>query len=246
MVLIPSIDLLNGKCVRLLQGDYGKVTDYGYDPAQIAERFQSAGASRIHVVDLNAAKADGDNRDTIAQIRESFSGVLEVGGGVRSTEDIEALLGIGVDRLIVGTILAKDPNLVQSWIASYGNVFIAGIDARDGMVKVSGWEHDSGLKAVDLARTAKEIGAVGIVYTSISRDGTLAGPDIEGTAEMAEASGLPVILSGGVGSDSDIEDIAAYGADGIVAVITGKAVYEGRIDLEKNLSTFGNAARAGW
>ncbi|MBT3275373.1 MAG: 1-(5-phosphoribosyl)-5-[(5-phosphoribosylamino)methylideneamino]imidazole-4-carboxamide isomerase [Spirochaetales bacterium] len=239
MIVIPSIDLLDGKCVRLLQGDYNKVTDYGDDPAKIAGQFQKAGASRIHIVDLDAARGDANNRSIIRKIRETFTGVLEVGGGVRSELDIKELLDIGVDRLILGTVLAKNPDLVETWVRAFGKVLVAGIDARDGEVKVSGWEKDSGLQAADLSRTAAKIGMISIVYTNIKLDGTLSGPDIEGTAAIAETSGLPVILSGGVSSEDDIERTAAFGCDGITGAITGKAVYEGRIDLEKTLGVYG-------
>lgn len=240
MIVIPSIDILDGKCVRLLQGDYGKVTDYGNLPESIAEGFLAAGAKRIHVVDLDAARGDGNNRDTIGRIRGAFGGLVEVGGGVRSTDDISELLDIGVDRLIVGTVLAKTPDIVGGWIETYGRVFIGGIDARDGMVKVSGWVKDTGLRADELARTAADIGIISIVYTNIKLDGTLTGPDIEGTAAIGDASGLPVIVSGGVSSIDDLHRIAAFNSNAIVGTITGKAVYEGRLDIAAALRLFGD------
>lgn len=240
MIVIPSIDILDGKCVRLFQGDYGKVTDYGDAPDAIASGFHNAGASRLHVVDLDAARGGTSNRDIIRKIRESFAGTIEVGGGIRTDEDIKELLDVGVDRLIVGTILAKEPDRVGSWIQKYGGVFIGGIDARDRMVKVSGWEKDSGLTAVDLAKTAKKLGIISIVHTNISKDGTLSGPDIAGTAEIGDAAELPVIVSGGVSSMDDLDAIAAYGAKHITGVITGKAVYEGKIDIGLALDRYGS------
>jgi len=238
MTVIPSIDILDGGCVRLYQGDYDKVTGYSEVPEDIAGEFQDAGATRLHVVDLDAARGAGHNREVIARIREVFKGTIEVGGGIRSEKDIDELLEVGVDRLIVGTILARSPETVARWISAYSRVFIGGIDARDGMVKVSGWERDSGLRADALAVKAREIGILSIVYTNISLDGTLSGPDIEGTAEVGEASGLPVIVSGGVSGMEDLQRIHDYAAESIVGVITGKAVYEGRIDIKTALTRY--------
>ncbi len=244
MIVIPSIDILDGKCVRLFQGDYGKVTDYGNEPHAIAAGFQEAGASRLHVVDLDAARGGAHNREIIRRIREQFKGTIEVGGGIRAGDDIKELLDAGVDRLIVGTVLAKNPDRVAGWISSFGRVFVGGIDASDGMVKVSGWEKDSGLWADDLAKTAKDLGIISIVYTNIKLDGTLTGPDVEGTAAIGQASGLPVIVSGGVSSLDDIERVKEYGSKNIVGVITGKAVYEGRIDIGVALALYGHDEEA--
>jgi phosphoribosylformimino-5-aminoimidazole carboxamide ribotide isomerase len=244
MIVIPSIDILDGKCVRLFQGDYGKVTDYGDEPHAIAAGFQNAGATRLHVVDLDAARGGETNRSIIRLIREEFKGTIEVGGGIRRSEDIEQLLDVGVDRLIVGTVLAKEPDTVAAWVSSFGAVFVGGIDARDGLVKVSGWEKDSGLRADELAKKARDLGIISIVYTNIQFDGTLTGPDIEGTAAIGEASGLPVIVSGGVSSLEDIERVKIYGSENIVGVITGKAVYEGRIDIGIALNRYGDDTEA--
>ncbi len=238
MTVIPSIDILNGACVRLYQGDYEKVTGYRDAPESAAARFQDAGASRLHVVDLDAARGNGHNRKVVRRIRAAFNGVMQLGGGIRTADDVTELLEAGADRLIVGTILARAPGTVAEWIAAYGRVFIAGIDARDGMVKVSGWEHDSGLAAGELASTAREIGILSVVYTNISLDGTLSGPDIKGTAAIGESSGLPVIVSGGVSSMEDLQRVCDSGSDSIVGVITGKAVYEGRIDIKAALARF--------
>jgi len=238
MIVIPSIDILNGSCVRLYQGDYGKVTDYGDSPEQIAAEFQDAGARRLHVVDLDAARGGEHNRSTISGIRRNFEGIIEVGGGVRTPADVEELLESGADRLIVGTVFAQTPEIVSRWIGSYGKVFIAGIDARDGMVKVAGWEGDSGVTALKLASIARDIGIVSIIYTNISVDGTLAGPDIRGSDEIGKSSGLPVIVSGGVGSMDDLEKVHRFGSTAIVGVITGKAVYEGLIDIRKAVERF--------
>ncbi|MBN1685704.1 MAG: 1-(5-phosphoribosyl)-5-((5-phosphoribosylamino)methylideneamino)imidazole-4-carboxamide isomerase [Spirochaetales bacterium] len=241
MIVIPSIDILNGSCVRLYQGDYEKVTGYGDAPEKVAAGFQEAGAPRLHVVDLDAARGGGNNRDTVRNIRREFGGVIEVGGGIREPGDVEELLDAGADRLIVGTVLARDPDKVAGWVGSFGRVFIAGIDARGGVVKVSGWEKDSGLTALKLAKKAREIGMVSIVYTNIERDGTLSGPDVTGSAAVGDSAQLPVIVSGGVGGMDDLERIYDFRSDSIVGVITGKAVYEGLIDVKAALARFADS-----
>ena len=236
MIAIPAIDLLDGHCVRLTEGVFDTVKIYGDDPAAVARSFAEAGARRLHVVDLDAARGSegrtaGDNRDSIRAIRKAFPGVLEVGGGIRSFEDAEILRDIGVDLLIVGTALVKRPEEVATWTAKLGPVIIAGIDARNGEVKVSGWEVGSSLRASDLAVQARKLGVVEIIYTDISRDGTLTGPNVPETAAVAASSGLPVIISGGVGSMTDLESLAAEKPAGISGVIFGKALYEGRVNL---------------
>jgi phosphoribosylformimino-5-aminoimidazole carboxamide ribotide isomerase len=239
MIIIPAIDLLGGSCVRLYRGRYDDVTRYDLDPVGIARSFADAGSVRIHIVDLDAARGNCSvNRDKIREIRAAVPCTLEVGGGVRTETDIEELLEIGVDRLVIGTVLAERPDTVAGWISKYGRVFIAGIDALDGRVKVSGWEHEAGMEDTALAHRAAEIGACGIIYTNIARDGTLTGPDIERTGIIAKQSGLPVIVSGGVSSKDDIAAAANEESTGIVGVITGKALYEGRIELAETIREF--------
>ena len=238
MFVIPAIDILGGECVRLYKGDYGKAVAYQKDPAVVALNFIRAGAKRIHIVDLDAARGRGNNRDVILRIRKAVHCCIEVGGGIRSEEDVNQLIDIGVDRLIVGTVLAKDPDSVNTWVTKFGSHFVAGIDALDGEVKISGWEKGSGMKDSDLAAKAKDIGVSSIVYTSISRDGTLEGPDIDNTVRIARESGLPVILSAGISCNEDFQKIADAGEPNIVGVISGKAYYEGRIDLEKAIKEY--------
>lgn len=239
MLIIPAIDLLGGECVRLFKGDYNEVKSYESDPAVAARAFQKLGVKRLHLVDLDAARGEGkNNRDAVRKIRSVFSGILELGGGVRTEEDIKELLDIGVDKLIVGTVLAKTPKLVASWIKSYGKVFIAGIDALDGEVKVSGWEKGTSLKDSELGRICADMGIENIIYTNIDRDGTLAGPDLESSNRMARETGLIITLSGGISSQDDLLDVCDKGDPLIKGIITGKAYYEGRIDLEKALVDF--------
>ncbi len=242
MLIIPAIDLLGGECVRLYKGDYNEVKSYEKDPAAAAKAFQNLGVKRLHLVDLDAARGEGKhNRDAVRKIRSVFTGVLELGGGVRTEEDVKELLEIGVDKLIVGTVLAKNPDLVASWIKKFGRVFIAGIDALDGEVKVSGWEKGTALKDSDLGRTCAEMGIENIIYTNIDRDGTLAGPDIESTNRMARETGLIITLSGGISCQDDLREVCSRGDSLVKGIITGKAYYEGRIDLEKAIDEIQDA-----
>ena len=231
MIAIPAIDLINGRCVRLTEGVYDTEKAYSDDPAAMAAFFAEAGASRLHVVDLDAARGQGNNREAIKAIREAFPGVMDVGGGVRSLDDARVLRDIGVNFLVVGTALVKRPEEVAAWAKELGPILIAGIDARDGEVKVAGWEAGSSLQATALAAQARGLGMVEIIYTDISRDGTLSGPNVAETVAVAEASGLPVIISGGVGSMEDLQDLAANKPPGVSGVIFGKALYEGKVDL---------------
>ena len=229
--IIPAIDVLDGGCVRLTQGDYERRRTYRDDPSQVAREFAAAGATRLHVVDLDAARGNSPNREAISGIRAAFGGVLEVGGGVRSERDVDELLGAGADRLVVGTVLAREPHLVGRWAERHEGVFIAGIDARGGIVRVSGWQEETELRAEEVAARAGSLGCVSIIYTDIEVDGTGAGADLDGARAMYRAGGVPVIVSGGVGSAADIEAAAAGAAEGIVAVIAGRALYEGTLDL---------------
>ncbi|MBI9104234.1 MAG: 1-(5-phosphoribosyl)-5-[(5-phosphoribosylamino)methylideneamino]imidazole-4-carboxamide isomerase [Spirochaetales bacterium] len=241
MTIIPAIDLLNGQCVRLYKGSYDQSKIYDSDAAGMAKSFEKAGARRIHLVDLDAARSGADkksNRDVLRLVRNSVSAMLEVGGGIRTEKDVNELLDIGIDRLILGTVLAKDPDLVESWIKKYGQVFIAGIDALNGEVKVSGWEEGSALLDTDLAKKSADMGIISIIYTNIDKDGTLAGPDIESTVKIAGASGLPVTLSGGISGPGDVAKAVKYEESGIRGIITGKALYEGRLNLSEIIKSY--------
>ncbi|MCK5736309.1 MAG: 1-(5-phosphoribosyl)-5-[(5-phosphoribosylamino)methylideneamino]imidazole-4-carboxamide isomerase, partial [Spirochaetaceae bacterium] len=238
---IPAIDLIDGHCVRLTEGVFDTAKIYGDDPAAVARSFAEAGARRLHVVDLDAARGSGSNRDAIKAIRKAFPGILDVGGGIRSIEDARVLKSIGVDLLIAGTALVKKPDDIAAWAEELGPMIVAGIDARDGEVKVSGWEDGSSLRAVDLAAKVRDLGVVEIIYTDISRDGTLSGPNIPETAAIAASSGLPVIISGGVGSMGDLELLAKEKPAGVTGVIFGKALYEGRVNLKEAIQILGGS-----
>jgi phosphoribosylformimino-5-aminoimidazole carboxamide ribotide isomerase len=244
MIILPAIDLLDGACVRLTRGSYDRVRRYSRDPVEVAREFEAAGACWIHVVDLDAARggaAGGPsaacrrNRRVIHDIGNAVSCRIEVGGGVRTLADVEELLKASASRLIVGTTLVKDPEEVKRWCAVHPGVLWAGIDADEGMVRVSGWQQEVKLQDLKLAGQVREMGLAGIVYTSIGRDGTLEGPDIERTNRIAEVSGLPVILSGGIGGPEDVQRVLRRRHPGVEGLIIGKAIYQGRVDLKELL-----------
>lgn len=241
MLVIPAIDILAGKCVRLYKGDYDKVTVYNDDAAAVAVGLEKAGAKRIHIVDLDAARGKGqNNRKIISNIRNKVNALLELGGGIRSEEDVNELLSAGIDRLILGTVFAKEPEKCISWIKKYGRKFIAGIDALDGEVRISGWEKGAGIKDIELAQKAAAAGFCSIIYTNISKDGTLSGPDIENSKLIAAGSALPVIISGGISGEDDFrkitQDTSASGK--IAGIITGKAFYDGKFDLSSVIKKY--------
>jgi phosphoribosylformimino-5-aminoimidazole carboxamide ribotide isomerase len=233
MLIIPAIDLLDGKCVRLYKGDYSRSTEYSLDPVQVAKGFEYMGARRIHLVDLGAAKGSANSRKTIIDIRKNTNAVIETGGGIRTEEDVRELLDAGIDRLVVGTMMIKNPDEVRIWIKKFGKKFIAGIDAYDGEVKIAGWENHAGLSDTEAAVKAEKMGFISIIYTNISRDGTLTGPDLERTNIMAGASSLPVILSGGISNYADVSRVCRDGDGKVNGIIIGKAYYEGKLNLKE-------------
>ena len=231
MDLYPAIDLRAGRCVRLHQGDYGQETVYGDDPVAQALAFAAAGAGWIHVVDLDAARTGSpENRETVAAIAAAVPVPVQTGGGVRSVEAAEALFAAGVERVVIGTAALKDPDLVRT-LASDHRVAV-GLDARAGEVASDGWLQGSGRTVLDVARSFAEAGVDAFVVTDIARDGTLEGPDLSGLAEVAGATTVDVIASGGVGSLDDLVALAALEENGrrLRGAIVGKAIYEGRVD----------------
>ena len=240
MIIIPAIDLIDGHCVRLRQGSYANTTVYDEDPVTVARQFVAAGAGRIHLVDLDAAAGRGTNRETIRRIRSSVACILELGGGIRSYEALSAALDLGIDYAVVGTVLARDPDEVASWAAKYGTRMVASIDARDGIVQVAGWQEATTLRATDLAVRAAEIGCAAVQYTDIARDGMLSGPNISETVAVAEATRIPVILSGGIASTEDADRVRIESHGAIAGVIVGRALYEGRFDLTEAIRRSGS------
>jgi len=236
--VIPAIDLLGGRAVRLSQGRYDEATVYEERPALAAARFVAAGATRIHVVDLNGAKA-GHPVNALA-IRSVVSAAgrvpVQLGGGLRTLAAIEAALELDVDRAILGTVALRDPALVREAAARFAGRIVVGIDAKDGRVAVEGWLEASDVAAVDLARAFEDAGVAAIVYTDIARDGMLGGPNLEATAALARAVSIPVIVSGGVASIDDLVAASRLAGDGIAGAIVGRALYTGAIDLEQALA----------
>jgi len=228
MDLYPAIDLLEGRCVRLYQGDYGRSTVYGEDPVAQALAFQAEGAPWVHVVDLEAARTgEPRNRDLVAAIAGALDVPVQTGGGVRSVEAAEALFAAGVSRVVLGTAALEDPDLVRRLAAAHP--VAVGLDARGTEVAVRGWLEGSGADVVDLAVAFGDAGVDALVVTEIGRDGTLAGPDLEGLSRVLAASSIPVIASGGIGTLDDVRALAALSVEGrtLAGAITGRAVYEG-------------------
>ena len=229
MLILPAIDLRGGQCVRLRQGDYAQETVFGADPAAMARRWVEQGASWLHLVDLDGAR-DGRpvNGDGVRAIIRAAGVPCQLGGGLRSDAHVEEALAWGVARVIVGTRALHDPDWCQSLCRRFPGRVAVGIDAREGRVAVEGWLEASDLAALDLARRCAGWGAAAIVYTDISRDGMLEGPNVEATAELAAAVAVPVIASGGV---TTLDDVAGLARRSLYGCIIGRALYEGRIDL---------------
>ncbi len=232
--LIPAIDLKNGHCVRLKQGRMDDATDYGDDPARMAVHWQSLGATRLHVVDLDGAFAGKpENRNAIRGICARLSIPVQLGGGLRDLETIEDTLGLGVGRVILGSVAVSNPKLVTDACAAFPGQICVGIDAKDGMVAVHGWDDVTDTAAVDLARRFEDAGVITIIYTDISRDGMLTGPNIDETLKLVRSISIPVIVSGGIAQLEDVKACARYADKGICGAITGRAIYEGTLDFAK-------------
>ncbi len=232
MIVIPAIDLKNGLCVRLLQGKQEDATVYSDDPAATAQKWQICGAELLHIVDLDGAFSGNQrNITSIMRIREAVPLVLEVGGGIRDLERIDYLMNRGIDRVILGTVAIENPGLVKEAAQKYPGRVLVGIDAKQGIVAVRGWVEVTQVRATDLARTMQECGAAGVIYTDISRDGMLSGPNIQATREMVETLDIPVIASGGISSIDDIKRLLEI--ERLWGAITGKAIYSGTLDLRE-------------
>jgi len=247
MLLLPAIDLREGRCVRLLRGNFSTATSYSSDPVACARSFARDGARWIHIVDLDAAEGKGrDNLEVIRLIRAAVSCSLQVGGGVRSADQAARLLALGVQRVVLGTVLIKSPADVAAWVKTHGPRFAAGVDAANGSVRVAGWTEDAGRKDTEVTAGLAAVGIRWLVYTNIDRDGTLSGPDIPRTNAAARAAGLPTILSGGIGSENHVQQVAELKDPLVAGVILGKALYEGRVDLARLISRFPQDEGSSW
>ncbi|TWH52100.1 1-(5-phosphoribosyl)-5-[(5-phosphoribosylamino)methylideneamino]imidazole-4-carboxamide isomerase [Sporomusa sp. KB1] len=233
MIIFPAIDIRGGRCVRLTEGRFDKETVFADNPADMARKWAAAGAEYLHVVDLDGALAGKSvNLEVVSTIVETVNIPVQLGGGIRTLANIEQVLKAGVSRVILGSVAVRSPELVREACRHFGSQIVVGIDARDGQAAVDGWEVSGGVGAEELAKKMADAGVARIIYTDISRDGTLQGVNVAATASLAKAAGIPVIASGGVKSTDDITALQAANTEGgIEGVIVGKAIYTGAVDV---------------
>ncbi|EGD47473.1 phosphoribosylformimino-5-aminoimidazole carboxamide ribotide isomerase [Ruminiclostridium papyrosolvens DSM 2782] len=231
MIIYPAIDIIGGKCVRLQQGSYSDVTVFGDSPVDMARKWESLGAEYLHVVDLDGARSGkSENAEIIAQIAKTLKIPVQIGGGIRTLETIEAYLSGGLSRVILGTSAVNNREMLISALKEYKDKIAVGIDAKDGKVAIHGWEKTSDFTAVEFAKEVEALGTKTIIYTDISRDGMLKGPNLQAMKEMADSVSLNVIASGGVSKLADIVDLKQTGVSG---VIVGKALYTKNVNLKE-------------
>jgi phosphoribosylformimino-5-aminoimidazole carboxamide ribotide isomerase len=247
MDIFPAIDLLDGKCVRLYQGDYDRSQVFNDHPADMARDWLAQGANKLHLVDLDGAKAGQPvNVAAIASIVEMVKTTaiqpvqIQVGGGLRTEASVRQLLTLGVDRIILGTVAVEQPELVRDLCQQYPNQIAIGIDARDGKVATKGWLETSEISATDLAKQMAQMGVAAIIYTDIHRDGTLTGPNLAALRELASGISIPVIASGGVSSLRDLLDLLSLSAVGVTGAIVGRALYTGEVSLTEAIRAVGD------
>jgi phosphoribosylformimino-5-aminoimidazole carboxamide ribotide isomerase len=245
VILFPAIDLKGGACVRLVRGDMAQATVFNDDPAAQAREFASLGFAWLHVVDLDGAFAGASvNGEAVRKIRRAVPGVrIQLGGGIRDRAAIEHWLGIGIERVVLGTAALRDPALVREAATAFPGRIVVGIDGRDGKVAVEGWAETSEIGIVDLARRFADAGVAAIVYTDIARDGALTGVDAESVAAFARDAGVPVIASGGVAGLADIAALKRHAKSGIIGIICGRALYDGRVDPRAALALLEERSR---
>ena len=234
MLLIPAIDLKDGKCVRLQQGDMNAVTTFGDDPAAMARRWLEAGARRLHLVDLNGAFAgrpvnEGAVKSILRVVGDSIP--VQLGGGIRDLDTIERYLDDGISYVVIGTAAVKNPGFMKDACSAFGGHVLVGLDAKDGKVATDGWSKLTGHEVTDLARKFEDYGAEAVIYTDIGRDGMLTGVNVEATVKLAQALSIPVIASGGLAGMADIEKLCAVETDGVSGVICGRSIYSGALDF---------------
>ncbi len=237
MRLYPAIDLKDGKCVRLMQGDYDQVTVFGEDPSEMAKQWEVQGGKYLHLVDLDGAKAGcGINDAAICAIVRAVSIPVELGGGVRTLQDIEAKLTLGVSRVILGSIAIKEPQLVAEAIRQFGKEkIVVGVDAKGGKVAIEGWQHVTDVDALTFCKALEAMGVETVIYTDIAKDGMMQGPNLIETQRLVKETGLKIVASGGVSTLEDLRQVEQIGVEG---AIIGKAIYTGAIDLREATQLF--------
>ncbi|MBV1918861.1 MAG: 1-(5-phosphoribosyl)-5-[(5-phosphoribosylamino)methylideneamino]imidazole-4-carboxamide isomerase [Sphingomonadaceae bacterium] len=232
MIVFPAIDLKQGQVVRLAEGDMARATVYGDDPAAQALLFAEAGSGFLHVVDLDGSFAGrAENREAVEAILKAFPGHVQLGGGIRTPEAVAGWFDLGVSRVVMGTAALKDPQFVKDMAREFPGGIVVAVDARDGMVATEGWAQVSDVSIVDMARRFEDAGVASLLFTDIGRDGLLTGCNVDATVELARQTDLPVIASGGVKGLDDIRMLTVHAGEGIEGVITGRALYDGRLDL---------------
>lgn len=237
MVIIPAVDIKNGKCVRLLQGRMDAETVFSDNPAAMAKRWEDEGAEIIHVIDLDGAfEKSPKNLESIRGILQTVSAPIQIGGGIRNEETIRMLIGLGAGKVIIGTEAIKNPQLVKNACREFPGQIVVGIDARNGFVAIDGWTETTETKAVDLARSFEDSGVAAINFTDIHRDGMQTGPNVEETRKLAEAVSIPVVASGGVSTIDDIKNLLPLSDAGVTGIITGKALYAGTLALKEAIA----------
>lgn len=239
MLIIPAIDIREGKCVRLVRGDPKKQTVYSDDPVEIAQRWADQGATRIHVVDLDAAMGKGDNLAALKRIKESVNIMIQFGGGLRTLDAVWNVINMGVSRVVVGTALIQDPAWIKEAMEELGDRVMAGIDAKDGEVMIRGWLDGSGVKLPDAIKIVEGLGLKEIIYTDIKRDGMLEGPNVEGLRQVLKMTKLKVYASGGISTLQDIGALRALEKEGLKGAVVGKALYDRKFSLSEALESQG-------
>lgn len=244
MIVFPAIDLKQGQVVRLAEGDMARATVYGDNPAHQAMLFAEAGAQHVHVVDLDGSFAGGSrNHEAVEAILAEFPGYVQLGGGIRTREDVERWFDAGVARIVMGTAALKDPEFVRDMAREFEGGIVVAVDAKDGMVATEGWADVSDVPATDMARRFEDAGVAALLFTDIGRDGLLKGVNIDATVDLARWVDIPVIASGGVKGLADIHVLAHHANSGIEGVITGRALYDGRLDLAAAIAIAARASK---
>ena len=242
MIVFPAIDLKAGQVVRLAEGDMARATVYGDDPAAQALAFAQAGSQYLHVVDLDGSFAGrAENREAVEAILAAFPGHVQLGGGIRTRQAVEGWFDLGVSRVVMGTAALKDPEFVKDMAKEFPGGIVVAVDAKDGMVATEGWAEVSDVGIVDMAKRFEDAGVASLLFTDIGRDGMLKGCNIEATVDLARRTNLPVIASGGVKGLDDIRMLALHAGEGIEGVITGRALYDGRLDLAAAIAMAGRS-----